>query len=152
MIARTRQKKPKQCSVKGCKRANYCKGLCGLHYSRLRSTGTTEPRPKKICSVEGCTRPHHSKGLCGIHYRRLRYAGTTDPRPKTVCSLEGCEGKHVARGFCRRHYDQLIRAKRQQLLVSTQKLDLTPTPARTGQRQDSAQRPVSRDRVMTRRR
>lgn len=34
------------CTVVGCGRSDrYAKGLCGMHYSRFRRTGTTEDRP-----------------------------------------------------------------------------------------------------------
>jgi hypothetical protein len=43
-----RPKKPKFCSIEGCKRKHFCKGLCKLHDQRLRITGEIGPVGVKI--------------------------------------------------------------------------------------------------------
>lgn len=69
------------CSVSGCDSPVRCKGLCGLHYDRVRRTGGTDlqERVAKACRVDGCTNPHNARGYCRAHYRRLLASG--DARP-----------------------------------------------------------------------
>lgn len=40
------------CSIAECNSQDYSSGLCSLHYSRLRTTGTTDPGPKARASFE----------------------------------------------------------------------------------------------------
>lgn len=68
------------CTVEGCERPYRCKGMCDLHYGRMRSTGSTdllprEPRPRKSpsgCSFEGCSRRAHARSYCNGHYRQWK--------------------------------------------------------------------------------
>lgn len=74
------------CDVDGCERPHLAKGLCRLHYYRLRNTGTTDAasRPeRKVCSVAGCLSVVKSVGLCNRHYQQVRNSGAVqsdDPR------------------------------------------------------------------------
>lgn len=53
------------CDVDGCDRRLICKGVCGLHYDRLRRTGSTAaPKPKLSRSVVA-----ERKRESGIKYR-----------------------------------------------------------------------------------
>jgi hypothetical protein len=68
------------CSVADCEKPTLARGLCRLHYSRQRRTGTTElDRHDPICSVEGCEAKHRSNGFCQRHY--MRWWKTGDPGP-----------------------------------------------------------------------
>lgn len=61
-----------KCSVIGCEKSNYAKGLCKKHYQRMRSSGTTDdPYQAMTCSAPGCESTAKSKGLCVKHYTRL---------------------------------------------------------------------------------
>lgn len=65
----------KICSVEGCDRPALAKGLCGLHYRRMRQHGDPH-QVKKVgrkkatgtCRIEGCDKPVYALGLCKIHY------------------------------------------------------------------------------------
>lgn len=72
------------CSVEGCGRAHWAKGLCSTHYSRKRRTGsptTPRQRTRGVCSVDGCDRPRLAQELCSMHYQRWESAG--DPGEAT---------------------------------------------------------------------
>ena len=76
---------PQPCSIEGCSEHRVSRGLCSLHYTRLRrigdplgpvrcyrgSTGPALLRPRRLCSVEGCDRRLWSR-LCSLHYDRWR--------------------------------------------------------------------------------
>lgn len=73
----------KVCSVLGCNSKHLAKGLCSLHYGRLKRTGSLEkttrkPKPKKICSVLNCTNIFYAKELCRYHYDKKRNASQAD--------------------------------------------------------------------------
>ena len=91
------------CSIKGCSERRVSRGLCSIHYSRLRrlgplgpvrayrgSNGPALPRPPRLCSVEDCDRTLGSKSL------------QTPLRP--MATVSGLEGRawpspaHVSRG------------------------------------------------------
>jgi hypothetical protein len=70
------------CTVEGCDRRHSSRGLCVVHYYRMKRTGTTDARfavdmtqrrPRSIdatCERDECDRPHKAKGLCSVHYAR----------------------------------------------------------------------------------
>lgn len=101
------------CTVEGCERKLYAKGLCEPHYKRKRARGTTDPRPKLSCRVEGCQRKHVANGLCGMHHQRFRKTGElggTDPVlvPRLgSCAVNECGKPIVSKGYCRVHYENL---------------------------------------------
>lgn len=78
----------KLCTVEGCERPHKANGLCGLHYDRMRRTGSLEkntkrePKEKRFCSVEGCDRVHYSKNYCVMHYGRVKRNGEEGPPDK----------------------------------------------------------------------
>ena len=100
----------------GCPGDVQAKGLCNMHYQRLRMRGdigqagelrTWKP---KGCSEDGCPRPHQAKGLCGMHYQcQWRTGDTTgqrgryqlDHRPD--CGLADCPRDYWASDRCRIH-------------------------------------------------
>lgn len=78
----------KSCTVEDCDRPHKANGLCGLHYDRMRRTGSLEVkterkiREKRYCSVEGCGRVHFSKNYCSMHYERVKRHGDPGPADK----------------------------------------------------------------------
>lgn len=72
------------CEVPKCHAKHYARGLCTLHYQRIRINGTTEPleRTVKLCSVEGCPETYAARDLCHTHY--ARWSCTGDPGPADI--------------------------------------------------------------------
>lgn len=68
------------CTVSGCGKDEHCKGLCPMHYQRLRRFGSLEkPPPRESpeyppCSMEGCPRPGKWRRMCESHYRAQWHA------------------------------------------------------------------------------
>ena len=60
----------KTCSVDGCDKAHASKGLCGMHYARLKRAGTTDDPVyvERKCGIDGCDEKHFGNGLCKAHY------------------------------------------------------------------------------------
>ncbi len=107
-------KLPGLCSLVGCGRELRAKGMCGMHYMRLRQTGQLDlaPRPIRTCSVPGCDRPHEARGLCRRHYRKATYIPKGRPRTPAQglrCAIKGCQQTVQARGWCARHYARWLR-------------------------------------------
>ena len=74
------------CSVDGCSRKVKARGLCEMHYLRLRrlgNTGAAAPLISKsttgICSFPDCGRAHHANSLCDGHLRQLRRGNKLSP-------------------------------------------------------------------------
>ena len=77
------------CSIEDCGRQHLAKGLCAMHYGRMRNgrdmlapAKGTNVSPaqdgQRRCSVEGCDRVHRSRGLCHKHYMRWFHHGSVD--------------------------------------------------------------------------
>lgn len=104
------------CDAPGCERPTVGRGLCRMHYQRMRNHGTTDlaPRPKPAvtrCSVDGCENDQLARGLCGKHYQRVQIKGNlADPTPRgrATCSVEDCGKVCVGRGFCAKHYRRFM--------------------------------------------
>lgn len=63
----------KTCSVYGCGGRRIARGLCNLHWKRLRNMGPLPPITRSSgCSVGGCGGAHHAHGLCAMHAARKR--------------------------------------------------------------------------------
>jgi len=112
----------KTCSVEGCSRQTYARGLCEAHYRRRQRTGSTaedvpigERTPAPICFARSCDRTATEQGLCHAHYQRLRRKGSIeDERPigrlrNGECRLPSCPREAYARQLCRNHYRRLLR-------------------------------------------
>lgn len=75
----------RKCEVEDCGRTARARGLCNMHYMRVKRNGSphiynqrnsTRFGPEPICWAEGCEkRGIHAKGLCQGHYVRLRKYG-----------------------------------------------------------------------------
>lgn len=106
------------CSVEDCERDIKARRLCGMHYQRLKKTGTTSERQvePKYCSVEGCNGPHVARGWCSGHYKRWNSGYALDERPigvwlKSECSVDGCLRDVQANGLCHAHYYRAYRGR-----------------------------------------
>lgn len=70
--------KPKLiCSVDGCNKQAFRKGLCSAHNHRLQRYGdpTHVEKYRGICAVPGCGQPVHGGGFCQPHYGRWKRHG-----------------------------------------------------------------------------
>lgn len=79
------------CSVTGCLRPIFAKGICHPHYDEQRRAAMP------LCEVDGCEDHQHAHGLCGKHYR-ARLRTLSEP-----CDVVGCERPQVANGLCDTH-------------------------------------------------
>ncbi len=66
------------CLIDGCGRPIHGRGLCDMHYQRLKKHGdplfTAPPRAIVKCNVEGCELPTRHVGMCNAHYQKnLKY-------------------------------------------------------------------------------
>lgn len=68
------------CSIEGCEKKHKAKGLCAMHYRRLKKNGTTDLPEKtpfwRPCDIPGCEKPHYAKGYCVMHYARNKKYGS----------------------------------------------------------------------------
>ena len=84
----------KTCTIDNCSAPFRCKGLCGKHYSRLRSTGDPNKtlagrkhRKRKQCVIIDCERPWSSRqGWCTMHYHRWKRHGNSLTKKKNIGS------------------------------------------------------------------
>jgi hypothetical protein len=82
------------CSVEGCAKVGYAKGLCGRHHRLLVTTGSTDDPPSKptICSVDDCEKPVDARGWCQKHYTRwLRHGDVSVGEDRRWLSSTGYE-------------------------------------------------------------
>lgn len=105
----------KVCTVSNCQSKHYGKGLCRIHYFRLRRNGDLILRThhRETCIIDGCNSKHESKGYCRKHNRRLQKHGdplkivNTPSGLYKTCTVEGCNHPHNAKSFCANHYRSL---------------------------------------------
>ncbi len=99
------------CSVEDCGKFVQARGLCDMHYQRMRKHGSLDkPRQRGVCSIEGCEKPHKARGYCTTHWQRWKKWGDphADHSPVApTCSYDGCEDKAIGFGLCRKHYDRM---------------------------------------------
>jgi hypothetical protein len=102
------------CSVNGCDRPVYARGLCGRHYKQQLRHGEVQPdREPASCAVQGCDRLAVTRGWCHGHY--LRWSRTGDVRAdlplarpeRGSCAVAGCGRPAHAQGLCRAHLERL---------------------------------------------
>ena len=64
--------------VTPCPRDIMAKGMCSLHYTRMKLTNSLLPLPPKPtpdCSVEGCERKHYGRNYCQLHWGHWYHTG-----------------------------------------------------------------------------
>jgi len=72
------------CPVEGCGKPKYGRGLCQVHYERLRKHGDplgSAPKNKKTgmpCSTDGCGKPVVANGVCSACYARIKKRGSVE--------------------------------------------------------------------------
>lgn len=106
------EKIEEKCSVEDCDKPLKSKGLCDMHYARLRRYGSLERKTVDhsnitVCLAFGCENKSKTSGLCDTHYSNLKRIGTPYlPKVIRLCSVEGCYADHLAKGLCQLHYNQ----------------------------------------------
>lgn len=103
----------KVCSIEWCNKPIVAKGLCGMHYQRLRNNQDLNAPPRigivKICKIEWCDKKATGLGLCSMHYMRhqrgisLNIKPRNDPNRPMICSVHDCGLPFHGHGFCRKH-------------------------------------------------
>lgn len=98
-----------------------CKGLCAIHYQRLRKRGELGPvgplktsAPGLTCTAHGCSSPTRSRyaDYCETHYYRLRRNGSLEAGPwhaRGECAIDGCEKPEAQMSMCEMHHTRQIR-------------------------------------------
>lgn len=122
-----------ECSVTGCPQGVYVRGLCRLHYARLRKNGDPgsaapiRKRPTQdTCLVDGCEVAPRARGWCMHHYTRWRKSGDPGTGERIhlsrtgTCRIDGCDGAIQSRRLCEPHYNSWRRYK--DPLVAVRKL------------------------------
>jgi hypothetical protein len=63
------------CSAPNCPNPSRAKGLCIIHYMRMRAKGrldrVTQPTAGLTCKEEGCSAPVRAKGWCYNCYQKF---------------------------------------------------------------------------------
>lgn len=89
-----------------CDRIALKKGLCNLHYQRLKNKGMLGPVDcmreydnSSICKIEGCVLKTWCKGFCNMHYKRFKKSG--DPgsfiRKRNDLKIECSDNEKICR-------------------------------------------------------
>ena len=103
----------KICKVKGCQDVVQAKGMCPVHYQRVRQgRDLLAPVIKRVgglCSIAKCGRDILANGLCIAHYERSRKGQDMGPpilerNPNRKCLEPGCGGEYYAKNKCQSHY------------------------------------------------
>ena len=97
----------KICSIENCNKIVVCKGLCNMHYTRLKRHGNPltkllNEHSSDICIIKGCNKKRHDNEYCGTHAARLRRIGKLGKKSK--CSVDGCDNFSMTKGYCEKHY------------------------------------------------
>jgi hypothetical protein len=70
-----KKQKPKVCKELDCSKKIHSKGLCQMHYTRVRTLqlnrGKIQNNNEPVCIDLNCGKPIHAKGLCKAHYNRM---------------------------------------------------------------------------------
>lgn len=99
------------CTVDECEHAHVAKGLCGMHYQRLKKRGSTALPPARKCAVDGCEQRHFGRGYCNTHHRRWLATGSVEvtPRVRKTCTFTDCGRPAVSASLCGGHAQQVKR-------------------------------------------
>lgn len=84
------------CTVEGCDRDEYGKGLCSMHWQRMRKHGdVNHTRAKRVgvepCTVEGCEKLQVARTWCTAHWTRWKRYGS----PTFRLAGEVVDGKRI---------------------------------------------------------
>lgn len=65
------------CTADECDRKAHSRGLCSMHYRRVKRSGAPMPPVigTRLCEIPGCERKHYCRGWCVLHYRRWTHFG-----------------------------------------------------------------------------
>lgn len=107
----------RRCSVEDCTDPYLAKGLCHLHYYRLKN-GVPLDQARRVvdgsqgCSIDGCPGEHLAKGYCESHYRRWKRTGDPLPKPRVrtyrgLCAADGCDEERRKTIYCAFHYQRV---------------------------------------------
>lgn len=138
---------PWLCSVDGCSRNQYARGVCAAHYRRRQRTGSvgadrpigSVPKPQP-CMVDKCANTSTERGLCHGHYLRLiRHGDVLADRALSrqvngVCIVESCTNLATARGLCPTHRARKSKTGDAQAEVPIKQVDGTGYVTRHGYR------------------
>lgn len=95
------------CSVESCDRPLRKRGLCNMHYLRVKRTGLAGSaeslRPARegvlTCTIDQCERPTVGRKMCGMHYQRVRTHGYLEKPSETfTCTHCGSMNTQDKRG------------------------------------------------------
>ncbi len=82
------------CSIEGCERRHEARGLCNMHYLRLRVRGSIgsasaerKPSTVTVCFVEGCDALPYAWNMCNPHYLRTKRHGSPFGGQRRVASV-----------------------------------------------------------------
>jgi len=117
------------CKIEGCTQTVVARGLCSLHYNRIRR-GCTDMRPEKmacwdtrqrkehgLCKIEKCNGKHYAKGLCKYHYSNLIKTGNPirkrsyKNKKMVKCIVDGCDNYAISSskyGMCTFHRERKL--------------------------------------------
>lgn len=106
----------KVCSIEGCSKKVFCRGMCSTHYTRWQRHGDpfytkTKKIRGEICSIEGCLNPVLCRGLCNTHYLRWQRHGDpfyrkTQKLGTKKCKHPGCKKLNEIGEYCVKHYQR----------------------------------------------
>lgn len=89
------------CSVNGCGKNKWARGLCSGHYSAARGRGDFTD---KECKQAGCDRKINNRGYCNTHFKQARKRGEFPEFPK--CIGPKCSNYSISGELCEVHYAQ----------------------------------------------
>jgi len=109
----------KDCFIEGCKKYTVAKGLCGLHYQRLKRHGDVNRNDRtkytsNVCEEDCCKSKRWAGPFCMKHYYRYKRHGKNFSSRKmghgTVCT--NCKNrKYKTMGLCNACYGRLVHRK-----------------------------------------
>lgn len=69
------------CSINGCEKPHLARGMCSMHYTRVRNHGDPHKMLRSpnvgLCEVDGCGQPMRKRQWCATHYAQWKSTGET---------------------------------------------------------------------------
>ena len=102
-----------ECSDPGCGRATHARGLCQMHYDRLRKRDPGFSAAPPARERRAAPRPAFGgpSGGAGGSAAPYRYGLQVRAPLQSVCSVPGCGAPHHAKGYCKSHYSRIRRRR-----------------------------------------